>query len=83
MKLEKLNKLLNDPQLNQNEDCRVYLKDKKYQDQISNCPSIQLRKYKSPKGKDKEMVDKMIKIFMSDPDYPINEFVYDLIMYGH
>ena len=79
-----LNPTLIDLELDPNKKYKVYIRNNKYIDWISNCPSDNwLRNYKSPEGKEKEIVDKIIKIYMSDPDYPMNEFVYDLIMYGY
>ena len=70
-------------QLDPNKDYKVYIRDNIHLDWISNYSSVGLRKYKSPEGAEKKMVDDMIRIFMSDPDYPMNEFVYDLIRYGY
>lgn len=70
-------------QLDPNKDYKVYIRDDIHLDWISYYSSVGLRKYKSPEGVEKKMVDDMIRIFMSDPDYPMNEFVYDLIMYGY
>lgn len=70
-------------QLDPNKDYKVYIRDNIHLDWISNCSSVGLRRYKSPEGAEKKMVDDMIRIFMSDPDYPMDEFVYDLIIYGY
>lgn len=77
-----LNPILRDLQLNPNKKYKVYIRNNKYINWILNSDNW-LRNYKSPEGKEKEIVDKIIKIYMSDPDYPMNEFVYDLIMYGY
>lgn len=78
-----LNPMLRNLTLDPNKDYNVYIRNNKYIYWISNFSSDWLRKHKSPKGKEKEMVDKIINIYISDPDYPMNEFVYDLIMYGY
>ena len=78
-----LNPILRDLELDPNKNYKVYIRNNKYIDWILNYSDNWLRNYKSPEGKDKEIVDKIIKIYMSDPDYPMNEFVYDLIMYGY
>ena len=75
--------IFRDLKLDLNKNYEVYIRNNKYIDWISNYPSVWLRKHKSPEGKEKEIVDKIIKIYMSDQDYPMNEFVYDLIMYGY
>ena len=75
-----LNPILRDLKLDPN---KIYIRNNKYIDWILNYSDNWLRNYKSPEGKDKEIVDKIIKIYMSDPEYPMNEFVYDLIMYGY
>lgn len=70
-------------QLDPNKDYKVYIRDNIHLDWISNCSYVGLRRYKSPEGAEKKMVDDMIRIFMSEPDYPMDEFVYDLIIYGY
>lgn len=80
-----LNPVLKDLKLDPNKNYEVYIRHNKYIDWILNYSSDSdwLRKHKLPEGKEKEIVDKIIKIYMSDPDYPMNEFVYDLIMYEY
>ena len=80
-----LNPVLKDLKLDQNKNYEVYIRHNKYIDWILNYSSDSdwLRKHKLPEGKEKELVDKMIRRYISDSDYPMNEFVYDLIMYGY
>ena len=80
-----LNPVLKDLKLDPNKNYEVYIRHNKYIDWILNYSSDSdwLRKHKLPEGKEKELVDKMIRRYISDSDYPMNEFVYDLIMYGY
>ena len=41
-----------------------------------------LRHYITPQGKAKELVSKIMTAYLADPDYPMDQFIYDLIKYG-